>query len=327
MLNSRRFVGLGVLVAALAAVGVGVAAGDDGTMSPRSAAHQRVSGLVPSHAGRAASGVSGAGQLRYHGGPVEHTNTVRAIYWVPAGYSVSSTYEPLINRFFTDVAADSGKTSNVYYSDTQYYDGSGHSSYSSSVAAPYVDTNPYPASGCNDNVSQTTVCLTDAQLQAEITSLVNANAWPRGGSTEYFLFTPQNVGSCTDGGGRECAFSYYCAYHSWIGSGSNEILYANMPYTDTVPAACDGAPHPNGSDADPTISVVSHEHNETITDPNGNAWYDAAGYENGDKCAWNFGKSIGLTGSGAYNQLINGNTYEIQQEYSNATRRCVLTGT
>ena len=56
------------------------------------------------------------------------------------------------------------------------------------------------------------------------------------------------------------------------------------------------------------------------------AWYDRAGYENGDKCAWYFGNQLGVTAYGSYNQVINGNKYELQEEYSNATRSCVLTG-
>jgi hypothetical protein len=119
----------------------------------------------------------------------------------------------------------------------------------------------------------------------------------------------------------------YCAYHSWYGSGSTVTLYANQPYTMTVPSACDTGQHPNGSEADPTINVVSHEHNEAITDEQGNAWYDLAGYENGDKCAWDFGSAIGSTSYGLYNQLISGDPYYLQREYSNATSRCVLTGT
>jgi hypothetical protein len=138
------------------------------------------------------------------------------------------------------------------------------------------------------------------------------------------MFTPKGVGSCS---GSSCAFSQFCAYHGWIGSGASEILYANQPYTMTVPSACDSKQHPNGNDADPTINVVSHEHNETITDPNGNAWYDILGYENGDKCAWNFGTALGSTAYGQYNQVINGHQYYVQQEYSNARSNCVLSGT
>ena len=309
---------VGLLLAAAALVGVAsVAQAGDGGPSPRSGL---TLGMVP--ALHSSGGSLGSGNLTYHKGPVEHTNTTYAIYWVPSGYSVSSDYESLINRFFTDVAAASGKTSNVYYSDTQYYDGSGHIAYSSSFAGSYVDTNALPASGCSD--SYTSVCLSDAQIQAEIKRVVAANGWPTGSTTEYFMFTAKGIGSCS---GSSCAFSQYCAYHSWIGSGSSEILYANMPYADTVPSACDAGQHPNNSDADATINVTSHEHNETITDENGNAWYDRRGYENGDKCAWKFGTEIGSTAYGQYNQLINGNPYQLQQEYSNASSGCVLTGT
>jgi len=44
-------------------------------------------------------------------------------------------------------------------------------------------------------------------------------------------------------------------------------------------------------------------------------------------CAWNLGTALGTSGSGLYNQLINGHTYYTQREYSDATSRCVLTGT
>jgi hypothetical protein len=283
----------------------------------------QILGIVP--ATQYASTASGLGNLRYHNGPVMHSNTAYAIYWVPAGYSVASDYRSLIDRYFADVATDSGKTTNVYYSDTQYSDRGGKLAYASTFGGSVVDTNPFPASGCTDTVSQTTVCLSDAQLQAEVQRVATAQGWGKGPNKIFFLLTARKVGSCADA--STCAFSQYCAYHSWIGSGSTETLYANQPYTDTVAASCDAKAHPNNSEADPTINVVSHEHNETITDPNGNAWYDLAGYENGDKCAWNFGSSIGSTAYGAYNQLINGHPYELQQEYSNARSNCVLTGT
>lgn len=310
---------VGLLLAAALLVGVtSVATAGDSNPPPRV---DTILGMVPAHNGATAG--SGAGQLKYHNGPVMHTNATYAIYWVPAGYSVASDYRSLIDRFLGDVAADSGKTSNVYYSDTAYSDSAGRISYSSSFGGSVLDTNPYPASGCTDTVSQTTVCLSDAQLAAEAKRVAAAQGWGTGSTKLFFVFTAKNVGSCS---GSSCAFSSYCAYHSWSGSGSTETLYANQPYTDTVPSACDATAHPNNSEADPTINVVSHEHNETITDPNGNAWYDAAGYENGDKCAWKFGTSIGSTSSGAYNQLINGHPYELQMEYSNGQRGCILTG-
>ncbi len=311
---------LALLAAAVLAGGV-ASAGASSSAAPRLG---QILGIVPSlHLG--STQLSFGTNLRYHNGPVEHTNTVYAIYWVPSGYTVSANYRSLIDGFFTNVAAASGATSNVYYSDTQYYDNSGHIAYSSHFAGSVLDTHALPASGCTD--SGTSACLTDAQLQSEITRVRTANGWPSNPTTEYFMLTAKGIGSCTDSSSSECSFSYYCAYHSWFGSGSTVTLYANMPYADTNPSACDAESHPNGDDADATINVTSHEHNETITDEEGSAWYDIQGNENGDKCAWNFGSSIGSTQYGAYNQTINGGHYELQQEWSNARRGCVLTGT
>jgi hypothetical protein len=312
---------------ALAACIVGSAGATAPTAGTLASGNAHMLGAVPSfsHSSRlAAARPRGSGNLTYHGGPVEHTNKTYAIYWVPSGYTIQSGYDTVINRFFGDVAAASGQTSNVYYSTTQYSDSvNGKLLYSSSFGGSYTDTSALPASGCTD--SYTSVCLSDAQIQAEIKKDITAAGWTPSPTTQFFLFTAKGIGSCS---GTSCAFSNYCAYHGWIGSGSSVTLYANMPYADTVPAACDyGATyHPNGNDADATLNVTSHEHAETITDEQGNAWYDRAGYENGDKCAWYFGTATGSTAYGSYNQTINGNHYWLQQEYSNQTRTCVLQG-
>src|SRR5579859_1680211 len=158
--------------------------------------------------------------LTYHGGAVMDTNTVYAIYWIPSGYSVDPSgagYEGVIDNYFRNVAADNGKTTNVYFSDTQYtgpsnefikYQSSFGGSVNSSGIDPTgaaIDTDSYPASGCRDRY--TSVCLTDSQLQTEISNLISARNLPTGHGVEYFLFTPQNVGSCF---GSSCAYSYFC---------------------------------------------------------------------------------------------------------------------
>src|SRR2546421_1056026 len=110
--------------------------------------------------------------LQYWSGPVMHTNQTYIIYWVPSNFTVDSSYTSTINQFFADVAQDSGKLSNVYYSDTQYYGGSEYISYSSSVGGSYLDTNTFPANGCSDRY--TNVCLSDAQIQQEISTVIAA---------------------------------------------------------------------------------------------------------------------------------------------------------
>jgi hypothetical protein len=277
-------------------------------------------GVVPVH-NQARKGGGGA-NLVYHNGPVMRTNVAYAIYWSSPQYPIASSYENAIDQYFADVAADSGKTSNVYDSDTQYYDASGaHIAYSSGFGGSYDDTSGFGSNGCRD--SYTAVCVSDAQIQAEVQKAMAAKGWTAAPNHLFFVFTAKGVGSCA---GSSCAFSYYCAYHSWTGSGSSAVLYANMPYADTVPSAC-GTTEPNGNEADSTLNVTSHEHNEAITDAQGTAWYDRRGYENGDKCAWNFGSALGSTAYGSYNQLIDGHPYYLQQEWSNARSGCVLQGT
>ena len=65
-------------------------------------------------------------------------------------------------------------------------------------------------------------------------------------------------------------------------------------------------------------SVLSHELEETVTDPLGNAWFDGSGEENADKCAWTFGVTQSTKASGKYNMTFGGRNWLIQQNWVNA---------
>jgi hypothetical protein len=75
---------------------------------------------------------------------------------------------------------------------------------------------------------------------------------------------------------------------------------------------------PNGNpDADTEISPTSHEINEAITDPDTETgWFDQIGFENGDECAYIFGRTRGAPGA-FFNQVINGGHFLTQEEFSN----------
>jgi hypothetical protein len=252
----------------------------------------------------------GGGKLVNHGGPTMTTNKTYSIFWVPSGQTVSANYVSTINQYFQDVAHDSGMSTNVYASDTQY----SSILYSSTYGGTFTDSAAFPANGCSP-YGGASVCLSDSQLQSEINKVITAQGWAKNGTNMFFVFTPKNVESCD--GGNGCAFTSYCAYHGVTGSGA---IYANMPYgvNTFYPGNCDVGEYPNGNDADATLNVTSHEHNEAITDDQLNAWYDSQGYENGDKCAWTFGTLSGPSG-GQYNQTINGHHYFLQEEFSNSS--------
>jgi hypothetical protein len=322
----RRLVSVLGVCLVLAAGVVPAQASNASTASPAANPLGRVLGIVPVRDARGGARPTKSSNLTYYNGPTMNTNTTYAIFWGASG-SWDSGYQSLIETYFRDVAAASGAQSNVYYAGTQYYDtitGSTRNiQYASTFGGFYADTTAYPANGCTDKA--TSICLSDAQLQAEIQRVMSANGWSGGEGNLFFIFTPKGVGSCVGG---SCAYTQYCAYHSWIGSGSSAILYANQPYANQNYRiyTCNSGQWPNGNSADATLNVVSHEHNEAITDQQGNAWHDSSGNEDGDKCAWNFGTALGSTSTGNYNQLINNHTYYLQQEWSNKSSGCVLTG-
>ena len=317
---------LAVLMVGVTAIG-GASAGQ---------AHAPIVGIVP-HVGfapntaklarAAGSGVLGENNVALQRSPctpplcwVMRTNRTYAIFWVPSGFSVqaSPSYEAAINQYLADVATASGSQTNVYSVATQYYDSTGFITDTSTFGGSYVDTNPFPASGCE----ATTTCLTDSQLQTEIQNVITANGWTDGPDSLFFILTPNGVSSCFNTSGAECSTNFYCAYHSgFTGTDGKPVLYANEPYAAAI-SACT-SPSPNNDDADSTINTMSHEHTEAITDPWGNGWLDSSGNEIADICAWNYGAPLGTASDGQpYNQLINGHPYELQQDYSNDGSVC-----
>jgi hypothetical protein len=260
---------------------------------------------------------------------VLHSNRTHLIFWQPrrSGLTYEPGYEGLIERFLQNVAAASHSANNVYGLTGQYSDGRGPAAYASRYGGAVVATDRLPPNGCTEPPGigpAWNVCLTDKQLVAEIEHAVRANHLPTGPTDVYFLVTPNGLGSCTGADSARCALggggSGYCAYHSQSPDGL--VLYAVIPYNAVPPHCQSDKPRPNGSTADPTISTISHEHSELITDPEDDAWVDGSGNEDGDLCRPNFGPAIGGSGPTAWNEAINGGHYYLQEEWSNVDGAC-----
>jgi hypothetical protein len=95
---------------------------------------------------------------------------------------------------------------------------------------------------------------------------------------------------------------------------------SNPPIIGGVSSACEEqTKSPNGdSGADAMASIMAHETNEAISDPNLNAWYDTSGNENSDKCAWKWGPVTGTLGNGGYNMTAASHHWLIQMNWENA---------
>jgi PKD repeat protein len=298
----------------------------------------------------AAGVASASSNLSYQGGPVLHSSDPYLIFWAPGAETIPSPRESLIERYFTDVAGDSGQATNVYAVARQYTDSTGFADYRQTFdpASQVVqDADPYPAPAAGDcATSPYATCLTDGQLQTEISSLIAADGLPSDGSTTagelpggapiYFVVLPSDVDVCFGDGSGTCASNDFCAYHSAFVDGPNNVLYATIPTValahsqDAKGCQWDGnslVQEPNASIADVALKYISHEDNETITDPLGTGWWNNyTGNENGDNCNQAFNPTLGGdAGAGTlYNQLIASKEYYLQSEWSNGSGGCAM---
>jgi hypothetical protein len=292
-------------------------------------AHVRPADHAAHARGAAVDALTLPSNLPYGGGPVLHWNRTHVIFWQPAGSGMTFEpgYEALIETFLRNVALASHSSSNVYGLTGQYGDARGPAAYASVYGGAVVATDRLPPNGCAEPSTGPgwSVCLTDHQLQGEIERVVRADRLPTTANDVYFLVTPNGLGDCADSSSASCALggnaSGYCAYHAQTDDGS--VLYAVIPYNAVRPHCQSNNPRPNGSTADPALSTISHEQSEMVTDPLGNAWVDpATGEEDGDLCLMSFGPNLGGSGDSAWNEVINGGHYYVQEEWSNADHGC-----
>jgi hypothetical protein len=267
--------------------------------------------------------------LVYNGGPVVDTSgprgfTVVPVFWAPQGYTFPPNYVKAVSGYIKNVAAASGQTGNVVSIASEYFQkttaGKVNLRYRITAAQPILDDNPYPAGGCKVVSADYTACVTDAQLRLELAQGITQTGLPTGLSVFYPVFFPPGVMTQDRDGSN--SDSTYCGYHRSFGAGANTVLYGNEPFEVS---GCGGGQAPSGSPVtDATISTLSHELLETMTDPADDpAWVDARGNEIADICATYFGTPLGSTdpnnaGSTQYNQVINGGKYYIQTEFSNS---------
>lgn len=138
--------------------------------------------------------------------------------------------------------------------------------------------------------------LTDANVWSVVSSALTSGRLPVTDNAVYFVLTAPDV---TETSGF-C--SAYCGWHDVQTFGATTIKYSFVGDASTAClGSCYGgsAASPNGlKGIDGMASVIAHELAEAITDPTLNAWRDATGEENADKCAWTWGTTY-ATATGA----------------------------
>lgn len=163
----------------------------------------------------------------------------------------------------------------------------------------------------------------------EVTMFVHAAARTFGAGPGQMIniFFKQGTDTCTTFGGSLLDTACYspdvpskfafCGYHSYIDFiDLGRVYYSIEPY-DNVPGCQAPGPNTPSRAVNSMASVLSHETFETMTDPNLDAFYIRfgafAGNEIGDICAFRY-----------RNVTLNGKTYSLQPEYSNAFHACAV---
>jgi Phosphate-induced protein 1 conserved region len=244
--------------------------------------------------------------ISYHGGAVMRASTVN-VYFIWYGNwtngarpSDSQTTVNLMNALFGTIRGIGG--SSYFKINTTYSDTVGHPRGNISLMA-----------SASDNYSRGKQ-LGDSDILSIVSGAISSRALPKDSNGLYFVLTTSDVGQssgfCTK----------YCGWHTSAAIGGVDIKYAFVGNPDRCPSACEmQTVSPNGdSGADGMASIMVHEASEAVTDPDLSAWYDSAGNESADKCAWKFGPVTGTLGHGAYNQTFGTYNWLIQMQWENS---------
>jgi hypothetical protein len=268
------------------------------------------------------------GTIYNHGGPVLQAGTkVVAVYWAgstiytggPAAGATGTGAQDgsLIGSFLRSIGGS------PYFNINTTYTNSAGTHITNSVSyVGFWANNSY-------NVPTGTQSVSDAQMLDMLQYGFNNGKLTYDPNTLYIIFS---AGSVNLGGGFG---SSYCAYHTHgnvnlTSGGTKTVLYSAMPYNASNGSCIAQTTGPNGDAADPEVSVVAHETEETTTDMMANAWYDLRGYENADKCAWTWGATKTASNGAAYNLTLtdplNGATHNflVQQNWVAPNGGCAM---
>ncbi len=223
-----------------------------------------------------------------HGGKVMPTYVAKAIFWGPSWANATFAGDKItgLDSWY------SGHSGSNYAKTVDEYSGSnGPVGPNGTYQGHIIDTSAASGGGSTSSI------LGEVCKQVTAGGIVpDAN-----GNGYYPVYTDVPRGSAG-----------YCAWHSAGACNGQAIQFAFFWKLDGD-TGCDPQDtttgHSEGLAA--LASVTAHELSEARSDPaTPGAWYDAAGNENGDKCAWTFGApSVAFP---------NGTSWKLQGEWSNA---------
>ena len=250
------------------------------------------------HAGSGGTVVQGNG-INYHGGPVMHGVVNLYFIWYGNWGSEYTNASTIINAWASAIGSSPYEDINTTYGDT----------------TGNVSGQIHYGGFALDAGSQGT-SLSDNSIAAIVSNALTTNKLPIDTNGVYMVLTAPGVKE-TSG-----FLTQYCGWHTYGTLNGNNIKYAfigDAAGPSLSSCAEQTSSSPNGDPAvDAMISVMSHELEESASDPNLNAWYDSSGEEDADKCAWTFGAVYPAKSNGSMaNMNLGGRDFLIQQNWLN----------
>ena len=243
-----------------------------------------------------------------HGGPVMSGTPVVYLIWYGNWNQQNGSDTPvgqgLVNTFLGNLSGSPYETINSTYSSTN-----------GTVTGKFT-----VGQSIIDSYSQGSR-LSDNKVQAIVSKALTSGALPTMTNAIYFVLTSTDVSESSG------FCSRYCGWHTYGTIAGSNIKYSFVGNANRCLSGCAAqTTSPNGNaGVDGMISVIAHELEEAISDPNLNAWYDSNGSENADKCAWTFGHSLSTLPNGAqYNVTLGGVNFLVQRNLSGADSTCYI---
>jgi hypothetical protein len=272
--------------------------------------------------------------IKYWGGRLITQPKIAAIYYGPAPIFTNgpapATTGPgaadgsLVGFFLRNLGASPRWNVNTTYSETV------------DNVDTFVQSNlNYVGFWATPNGPSAGATVTGNQMVGLIEAGFNSGKLTYDPNTLYMIFTGSGVNL---GGGFSATNLQYCAFHSaYFRANGTIVQISAMPYdadfTRAHPAAggfvCvlqNGAPNGDPG-ADGAVSAVTHETEETMTDPyifGFRGWYDIHGFESSDKCAYIYG-DVSFNTTGAFNIAVGGRPFLVQgqwQRSASTPERC-----
>jgi len=259
-----------------------------------------VRGAAPASGPTSAAIPAFANGIDYHGGPV--MGGTPNVYYIWYGNWAGNSATSILGDLANSLGGSHYFAINSSYSNT---------------AGQWVTGSLHFAGSANDNYSRGT-SLTDAGVLGVVSDAITAGRLPLDANGVYLVLSSADV---TESGGSGAFCTQFCGWHFFGTVASTTIKYAWIGDAHVrCPSACMAqSVGPNGNaGADGMASVIAHEVEEAVTDPQINAWFsNATGGENADRCAWTFGGEYSSGGARA-NVRLGARDFLIQQNWVNA---------